>query len=92
MKNAKFILGLLLILVLASCYLPQNPANLHGKEPVDKLSVLTDESRDQGMYVNEKGEEFDILGEEGADGQIVRELSGASQHEISETMEAIATT
>ena len=27
-----------------------------------------------------------------ADGQIVRELSGASQHEISETMEAIATT
>jgi putative ABC transport system ATP-binding protein len=27
-----------------------------------------------------------------ADGQIVRELSGASQHEITETMDEIATT
>jgi len=71
MKYAKFVLGLL-ILVLVSCYLPQNPANLDGKETADQLSVLTDKDRQQGVYVNEKGAEFDILVEEGEESEVVR--------------------
>ena len=71
MKNAKFIVGLV-VLVLASCYLPQNPVNLDGNESVKQLSVVTDEVRGQGVYVNEMGVEFDILGQEGDDGEIVK--------------------
>jgi hypothetical protein len=71
MKHGTIVLGLV-ILLLASCYLPQNPADLDGKEPVEKISVTTDKSRDQGVYVNEKGERFDIVSEEGPDGEVVR--------------------
>ena len=71
MKHGTIILGLM-ILVLASCYLPQNPVNLDGNESVDQLSVMTDKSRDQGVYVNESGDTFDIVSEEGPDGEIVR--------------------
>lgn len=71
MKHGTIVLGLV-ILLLASCYLPQNPADLDGKEPVEKISVTTDKSRDQGVYVNEKGERFDIVSKEGPDGEVVR--------------------
>lgn len=71
MKHGTVVLGLV-ILVLASCYLPQNPADLDGKDSAEQISVITDKSRDQGVYVNEKGERFDILSEEGPDGEIVR--------------------
>ena len=71
MKYGKAILGLL-ILVLASCYLPQNPVNLDGEESVEQFSIMTDKSRDQGVYVNEKGERFDIVSAEGSEGEIVK--------------------
>jgi len=71
MKQGKVFLGLL-ILVIASCYLPQNPGQLDGTDKEVDLSVVTDGSRDQGVYVNEKGESFDIISEEGPGGEIVK--------------------
>ena len=71
MKHAKFVLGLV-ILILASCYLPQNPANLDGEESEEQLSVTTDKSRNQGVYLNEDGDRFDIVSEEGPEGEVVR--------------------
>lgn len=71
MKQGKLVFGLL-ILVLASCYLPQNPGNVDGTETDVQLAVKTDKSRDQGVYVNENGDDFDIVSEEGPDGKIVR--------------------
>ncbi len=71
MKHGKTILGLL-ILVLASCYLPQNPGQLDGTETGLQLSVMTDKSREQGVYVNEDGDRFDIVSKEGPDGEVVK--------------------
>ena len=71
MKHGKVILGLL-ILALASCYLPQNPGQLDGTETGLQLSVTTDKSRDQGVYVNEDGDRFDIVSKEGSDGEVVK--------------------
>ena len=48
MKHGKIVLGLVAFaaLVLASCYLPQNPANLDGGDSPKQISVTTDKSRD----------------------------------------------
>lgn len=71
MKHGKAILGLL-ILALVSCYLPQNPGQLDGTETDLQLSVMTDKSRDQGVYVNEDGDRIDIVSKEGPDGEVVK--------------------
>jgi hypothetical protein len=66
-------LGILLLLLAVSCSLPQGPAGsaVATIQP-QKLAVETDASRRQGVYVNEKGERFDIVSQEGSEGASIR--------------------
>ncbi len=67
---------LVLALLFSSCSLPQGSSDLTGlPEPsgpqLMNLTVETDTSRNQGVYVNEKGVKIDISSVEEADGSVV---------------------
>ncbi len=77
MKRKLFILGpVVFIIVLMSCSMPQGPAGLSeqsGQQPegIMSLSIETDTSRNQGVYVNEYGHKIDIRSIEGPEGTLV---------------------
>ncbi len=74
MKTKFFILGLsVFALVFMSCSMPQGPSDLPAPQEEEEMSlaVETDTSRNQGIYINEKGVKIDIISEEDPDGTVV---------------------
>ena len=74
--------------ILASCSMPQGPSELTNTgspgEVASNLSVETDFSRNQGIYVNEWGQKIDIISEEGAEGTVVRCVEAIDIVEVDE--------
>jgi len=75
MKTKHLFMGMCLFLfLLASCSQLVGPSQSATEQPTLQkatLSVETDLSRVQGVYINEKGARFDIVSQEGSDGTSV---------------------
>jgi hypothetical protein len=74
MKTKHVLMGIsLCLLLLSSCSQLVGPAQSATEQPIQKatMSIDTDLSRGQGVYVNEKGARIDIVSQEGEEGASV---------------------